>query len=105
MQEIDIIFNDNKEILKIIENNGSIIDSIGLPNEKCVLIGSKIKLVDLIGEGSYGQVFSITIPGKGERKYVVKKGELKTERIMVTKEKLSECLKSSGLVFEDISSF
>jgi|SRR5579862_7830597 len=75
-ENVNIIFEGHKEILKVIKNHEPIIKYLGYPSEKCPLIGSKIKLGDVLGKGEYGTVFSITIPGHSERDYVVKKGEL-----------------------------
>jgi serine/threonine protein kinase len=43
----------------------------------CPLIGKKIKLVKKLGEGEYGAVFEIHIPGQGNKQYAVKKSHSK----------------------------
>jgi serine/threonine protein kinase len=94
MQEnIKIIFENKEEILNTISHGDEITELLGLPSEKCALIGTEIKLGKSLGKGSFGEVFSITFPGMGKKQYVVKKGALVLEVIFKPKSRIMEILK------------
>src|SRR6185503_18466476 len=79
-QKINFIFEGNVEVLNAVSKGDPIVKLLGFPNpSKCPLIGSEIQLLDKIGEGKFGQVFLIDVPGKGAKKYVVKKGKVSAE--------------------------
>ena len=72
--EVQLKFFGKDEILRIIDTRKSIVKYLGRESTLCPLIGSEIKLVE-IGKGKGGMVFSITFPGMGDKKYVVKRLE------------------------------
>lgn len=78
-EQIDIIFNGTKEILNVVNRGDPLIAPLLAPNATlCHLIGTEIKLIKQVGQGQYGTVFEITVPGKGTKKYAVKRGNIKT---------------------------
>lgn len=80
MEQADIIFQGKREVLDLVSRGDPIVASIGVPDpEKCSLIDSQIKLGKLLGKGAEGTVFDITVPGKGTKQYVIKRGVIKLE--------------------------
>src|ERR1041385_8348635 len=84
-EDINFVFNNHNEILTIINNGEHIVGKIGYPNEKiCPLMGSKIKLLKLLGKGKEGEAYLTKIStNSGEKYYVIKKGliNLTTESV------------------------
>lgn len=81
MNPINILFNGTREILNIVEMGDPLIDSLIIPNQIiCPLINSKISLVR-IDSGAHGTVFEITVPGKGTKKYIAKRGLFEIDSI------------------------
>lgn len=70
---ISLMYEGRKEDLNVIYKGGDIIKQFSRKNVLCPLIDTDIKLTKMLGKGSYGAVFEITFPGKGTRKYVVKR--------------------------------
>lgn len=73
---VEIFFNGQKELLRIIDTGGDIIRYITRLNPVCPLIGSEIKLIDKLGKGAFGTVFLISFPGQGAKKYAVKRNKV-----------------------------
>lgn len=72
---IKLFFEDRQETLKIINNGGNLYKYLTGKSTFCPLIGAKIKLTKVLGTGSYGKVFEIEFPGRGSKKYAVKRSE------------------------------
>jgi len=84
MDKIHLIFEGKEEVLNVVERGDPLVEILGIPNKNCPLIGSEIEFVESIGKGKFGEIFSIKIPGKGEKLYAVKKTEVivnKTNRL------------------------
>jgi serine/threonine protein kinase len=75
-ETIPIKFHGTKELLHIIDTRKSIVEYLTEKNSLCPLIGSEIKLGKKLGKGSYGEVYKISFPGMGKKKYVVKRKEM-----------------------------
>lgn len=75
-QVVEIFFNGQRELLNIIDTGGDIIRHLTRSNPICPLIGTKIRLEDQLGKGSYGTVFSIDFPGRGIKKYAAKRNDI-----------------------------
>lgn len=73
MSTVELFFNGRKEIIEIIDTGGDIVKHLAKINQICPLIGSDIKLVEKLGKGASGIVFSVEFPGKGEKLYAAKK--------------------------------
>ena len=84
-EKIRVIFEGNEELLNIISTHDEISKILGVPNEKCPLIDTEIKLTKEIGRGNFGTVFLITFPGLGAKKYVVKKIIVDADMTTLTK--------------------
>ncbi len=70
---IAIIFDQQKEMLDIIDSTDAIHRRMLGESAICPLIGSSIRLAtESIGEGSYGSVFAVSIPGYGDRQFIAK---------------------------------
>lgn len=65
-------FHGRDEALKIYNTGGSIVKFLGLQNEICPLLGSKIKFVKKLGQGNFGTVFLLEIEGMNDKEYVAK---------------------------------
>jgi hypothetical protein len=61
VQDIDICFNDQTEVLKIINTGGDIINYLTKESPICPLMGSKIKLDKVLGKGKSGKVFEVQL--------------------------------------------
>ena len=72
-QVIKFRFNDDEEALDIINTGGDLVSYLSTQSPTCPLIGSDIKLVKKLGEGTRGAVFLLKIKGMGSKKYVAKK--------------------------------
>ena len=84
MNPINILFNGSAEVLNIVGRGDPLIDSLITPNENlCPLIGAEIKLDKELGKGVGGTVFEIMIPGKGTKKYAVKRGGINMSSIFI----------------------
>ncbi len=79
MEKVNILFENQEEVLNIISSGGELVKYLGYPSENCPLIGTEIKLAHVLGRGTQGTVFLVTIPGMGTKEYVVKKGTLELE--------------------------
>lgn len=77
MSVIELFFNGRKELVEIINTGGDVVKYLTGTSPICPLIGSEIKLVEKLGKGAYGAVFSIEFPNRGEKLYAVKKNILK----------------------------
>lgn len=73
---VELLFNDKNETLHIIDTGGDLFTYLTGKETFCPLVGTKIKLEKSLGSGNYGQVFQITFPGKGKRRYAVKKSNV-----------------------------
>ena len=69
---VDILFNGRNETFDVINTGGSLIEMLTGEKELCPLIGSEIAIGRRLGDGEYGEVFEISFPEKGTRRYVVK---------------------------------
>lgn len=105
MEDVELLFDNQKEVLSIIKNGGSIIKLFGYPSEKCFLIGSHIKLIEKIGSGATGTIFSIDVPEMGKRKFVVKKQRIYLDTIFMTAKQLEQDLIKHNLDWEDFKIF
>lgn len=74
---MDLIFKGNERVLHTVNNGDPLVESLAIPSEACSLIGTDIKLGEEVGRGNFGKVYVIQVPGKGEKKYVVKKGTVR----------------------------
>lgn len=103
--DINIIFEGYREVLKTIKNHESIVKELGYPREKCHLLDSKIEIANKLGKGQSAKVFSITFPDIGERKYAIKKGymELESESMLATS--IDSELYDRDLTWQDIEPF
>jgi|SRR5579862_1591555 len=102
---INFIFNDYKETLKIVNEEKSLIKALGLPKHSCELIGSQIILQNEIGKGVFGTVFAITFPHAdvGTRNFVVKRLNVQLEYTSLkTKQQILNYLEKYQLTWEDI---
>lgn len=101
-KDVKVIFEGEEEILKTIDSEGEIVNMLGLPSEKCALIGSTIKLATKLGKGAYGSVFEIEFPGMGEKTYVVKKSLMELEIMHSNQEKIEKFLSRQKLSWDEI---
>lgn len=101
-KEVSVIFEGVNEILNTIDSEGEIVTMLGLPSEKCALIGSTIKLTKFLGGGTQGEAFQIEIPGMGEKVYVVKKADLTLQVLEGTQQKVENKLQTEGYSWNDI---
>jgi hypothetical protein len=100
---IEILFNGKTEILDVIDENSSIVKYLGLPNDKCGLIDTTIREGKLLGEGSYGAAYEITLPGMGAKKYVMKRTNITLEfYTRLSKNQILKKLNDIGMTYEDI---
>lgn len=84
--KLDIIFNGNEKVLRTVNNGDPLVSSLAIPSEEaCSLFGKEIKLGEMIGQGSFGKAFLIDVPGKGKRKYVVKRGDVEVISLILNK--------------------
>lgn len=75
---VEKIFDDERDkLLFVILNGKSITKVMTDPNPICSLLENDIKFGKKLGEGNFGEVFEIEFPGKGTRRYAVKKAEVK----------------------------
>jgi serine/threonine protein kinase len=103
MDKVNIVFQGNEEILKVVNNGSSIVKLLGYPHEKkCSLIGAEISLGNRVGKGAFGEVYLITFPGMGTRKYVIKAGEIEFEVENLDSDELIQLLTKRDLTWEDI---
>lgn len=82
--KIKILFEGSDEVLKVVKNEGSLVDILGFPDEKrCQLMGSEITIAKKLGEGVQGAAFEISTkdPIIGTRSYVVKKTYMRLQKL------------------------
>jgi serine/threonine protein kinase len=104
-QQIQFLFENNQEILNVIATHGEISNILSVPNERCSLIGSEIKLTDKIGKGKFGEVFLITIPGLGTKHFVVKKVKAEYEIISGDNAFWMEYFEDTGQTWDYLKNF
>jgi hypothetical protein len=75
---VKLFFDDREETLGIIDSGGDLFTYLTGKKTFCPLVGSRIKLERVLGEGAYGAVFEIDFPGRGKKRYAVKKSEVYT---------------------------
>ncbi len=104
METVNILFDDDKEILRVISNGGEIVKHLGYPDEKkCAFIGSKIQTK--LGAGSQGTVFLISFPEMGTKQYVIKKGYLKTGMMELPREYWPQVFDEWGTDWNEVLKF
>lgn len=101
-QNVKVIFESQEEILNTIHSESDIVEMLGLPSEKCALMGTTIQLTEFLGGGVQGQAFLIEFPGMGEKLYVVKKADLDLGVLKGTQEELEVSLDLRGLSWDKI---
>lgn len=101
-KKVGSIFEGGSEVLDILKNGESITDFLGFPSEKCALIGSEIQLVNILGRGKYGIVYSINSPDVGERLYAVKVSEFILEVVYNTHKKILKYMVNGGYTWEQL---
>ena len=73
---IKLFFDEREETLGIINSGGDLLKYMTGNKTFCPLVGTKIILAKVLGTGAYGKVFEIDFPGRGKKKYAVKKSEV-----------------------------
>jgi len=67
------LFNRNVKTLYNVDSGNSLVEELAVPDgEVCALFQNEVKIIEQIGRGAFGKIYSVEIPGKGEKKYVVK---------------------------------
>ena len=74
--KLSVIFDGYKDVIETIDLGDPFVVGLAKPSEVCNLIGNEIKLGPMVGKGKFGSVYIITVPGKGKKQYVVKKGDI-----------------------------
>lgn len=106
MDKVKIVFENNEEIINVVNNGNSIVKLLGYPsNEKCSLIGAEIKLDKKVGKGAFGSVYLISFPGMGAKKYVIKKGDVEFHVNVISVDDIIKCLISENLTWDDVKPF
>ena len=82
--DITLYFNDKLEVLKIINEGGNILKYLLRENPICPLIGSKIEIVDKLGEGGNAIVFDVVLKGQtSPSRYVAKQTKSMTKDMLI----------------------
>jgi len=79
MSVTDIFTNGRELFMNTILSGESITKIMTQPSPVCPLLGKEIILGNKLGEGLYGEVFKIKIPGSGSREYAVKRSDMLTQ--------------------------
>lgn len=73
---VKLLFGDKDEAIDIIDTGGDLLKYLTGKQTFCPLIGTKITLEKVLGKGNYGEVFQIDFPGKGKKRYAVKRSRV-----------------------------
>jgi hypothetical protein len=99
------IFPQKPEILDIIASGGSIVEFLGVPNEKCSLLNSEIIIKERLGGGNQGDVYGVEVKGFGTKLYALKKIHFELEVVKRTHEKALLYFEELGYSWADVRKF
>lgn len=83
--DITLYFNDKIEVMKILDSGQSILKYLFRENSICPLIGSKINIDTVLGEGKNGIVFDVVLAGQSSpSKFVAKSAKEMFDSVDIT---------------------